>query len=115
MTMADATDTKGTAAETGARERAKGFRRRMVGKVTSNKMDKTVVVEVVRRTLDAKYKKYVRSRVRYKAHDDKNEYWVGDRVEIRENRPISKHKRWVVTRMIAPSADRATAAKEAGN
>jgi small subunit ribosomal protein S17 len=93
----------------------KGFRRKMVGVVRSNKMDKTVVVEVSRRTVDKKYKKYVKSRQRYKAHDEANEYWVGDRVEIRENRPISKEKRWVVTRMLMPSPDRAYAAKDAAS
>jgi small subunit ribosomal protein S17 len=58
------------------------FRRKLVGRVTSDKMNKTVVVEVVRRTLDPVYKKYVKSRARYKAHDEKNQYKVGDRVEI---------------------------------
>jgi small subunit ribosomal protein S17 len=83
-----------------------GFRRRMFGTVTSDKMDKTVTVEVVRRTLAPKYKKYVRTRRRYKAHDEKNEFRVGDRVEIQEARPLSKTKRWVVTRLVAASADR---------
>ncbi|MEZ4294260.1 MAG: 30S ribosomal protein S17 [Polyangiaceae bacterium] len=73
----------------------------MVGRVTSAKMAKTVVVEVVRSTLNPMYKKYVRSRERYKAHDETNQYKVGDRVEIQENRPISREKRWVVTRLVA--------------
>ena len=47
------------------------------------------------------YKKYVRNRERYKAHDEKNEFKVGDRVEIMEHRPISKGKRWKVVRLIA--------------
>ncbi|MBM3525276.1 MAG: 30S ribosomal protein S17 [Alphaproteobacteria bacterium] len=68
-------------------------------------MDKTVTVEVVRQTLDEKYKKYLTSRARYKAHDEKNEYLPGDRVEIQEHRPLSKNKRWIVTRLIARSAD----------
>jgi small subunit ribosomal protein S17 len=84
----------------------KGFRRKVIGKVTSDKMDKTVTVEVVRRYLAPLYKKYVRSRRRYHAHDPKNEYRVGDRVEISEVRRLSKTKRWIVTRMIAMSADR---------
>ncbi|MBW2522614.1 MAG: 30S ribosomal protein S17 [Deltaproteobacteria bacterium] len=84
----------------------KGFRRKLVGTVTSDKMDKTVTVEVVRRYLAPLYKKYVRSRQRYHAHDAKNEFRVGDRVEISESRPLSKTKRWVVTRLIAMSADR---------
>lgn len=76
------------------------FRRKLVGRVTSDKMNKTVVVEVVRRTLDSVYKKYVKSRARYKAHDEKNEYKVGDRVEITEHRPISREKTWTVTKLI---------------
>ncbi len=78
-----------------------GFRRKLVGRVTSNKSDKTVTVEVVRNSPDPVYKKYVRQRARYKAHDEKNEYKVGDRVEIQEHRPISREKRWIVTRLIS--------------
>jgi small subunit ribosomal protein S17 len=94
--------------ESGPAETTKrhGFRRRMVGTVTSDKMNKTVTVEVVRRTLAPKYKKYVRTRRRYKAHDESNQFRVGDRVEIQEARPLSKTKRWVVTRLVAASADR---------
>ena len=61
----------------------------MIGKVISDKMNKTVVVEVVTHRRDPLYGKYVRSRARYKAHDEKNEYKVGDQVEIQEHRPIS--------------------------
>jgi small subunit ribosomal protein S17 len=77
------------------------FRRRLLGKIVSDKMDKTVVVEVVRRARHTVYKKYVRNRDHYKAHDEKNEFKVGDRVEIMEHRPISKGKRWKVVRLIA--------------
>jgi small subunit ribosomal protein S17 len=59
------------------------------------------VVEVVRNAPDPVYKKYVRARERYKAHDEKNEYKVGDRVEIQEHRPISREKRWIVTKLIS--------------
>jgi small subunit ribosomal protein S17 len=82
------------------------FRRKLLGTVTSDKMDKTVTVEIVRRYVAPTYKKYVRSRRRYLAHDEKNEYRIGDRVEIQEARPLSKHKRWIVTRLVAASADR---------
>src|SRR2546421_12408842 len=75
------------------------FRRRLLGKVVSDKMDKTVVVEVVRRARHTVYQKYVRHRDRYKAHDEKNEFKVGDRVEIMEHRPISKDKRWRVVKL----------------
>lgn len=78
-----------------------GFRRKLVGKVVSDKMDKTVTVEVIRNALDPVYKKYVRQRDRYKAHDELNQYKVGDRVEIMEHRPISRDKRWLVTKLIA--------------
>ena len=66
------------------------------GKVVSNKMDKTVVVEVERRVLHPKYKKFVRSRAKYHAHDENNECSVNDEVLIQESRPLSKTKRWVV-------------------
>jgi small subunit ribosomal protein S17 len=82
-------------------EKAHGFRRRLVGKVTSDKMDKTVTVEVIRNARDPVYKKYVRQRERYKAHDETNQYKVGDRVEIMEHRPISRSKRWLVTKLVA--------------
>jgi small subunit ribosomal protein S17 len=81
------------------------FRRRLLGKVVSDKMEKTVIVEVVRRSRDSMYKKYVRSRDRYKAHDEKNEFKVGDRVEIMEHRPISKDKRWKVVKLIARAVE----------
>ncbi len=76
------------------------YRRRLIGRVASDKMDKTVVVEVVRFKRDPMYKKYVRVRKRYQAHDEKNEFKVGDRVEIEEHRPISRRKRWAVVRLI---------------
>ncbi len=77
-----------------------GFRRKMVGRVVSAKMQKTVVVEVVTHRRDPLYGKYVRSRARYKAHDEKNELKAGDQVEIQEHRPISREKRWVVIRLV---------------
>jgi small subunit ribosomal protein S17 len=77
-----------------------GFRRKMVGRVVSAKMQKTVVVEVVTHRRDPLYGKYVRSRARYKAHDEKNELKAGDRVEIQEHRPISREKRWIVTGVV---------------
>jgi len=75
-------------------------RRKLIGRVKSDKMQKTVVVEVVRFKMDPVYKKYVRVRKRYQAHDEKQEYKVGDRVEIVEHRPLSRHKRWKVVRVI---------------
>lgn len=91
-----------SAPATGAAEaKLHGFRRKLIGVVTSDKMAKTVTVEVVRRSIDPVYKKYVRTRARYKAHDEKNEFKTGDKVEITEHRPISRDKRWLVTRLIA--------------
>jgi len=81
------------------------FRRRLLGKVVSDKMDKTVVVEVIRRARHTVYKKYVHNRFHYKAHDEKNEFKTGDRVEIMEHRPISKQKRWKVIRLIARAVE----------
>ncbi len=69
-------------------------RRELVGIVVSNKMDKTLVVQVIRRYKHPKYKKYVNERTRYKAHDEKNDAQIGDRVSIVESRPLSKDKRW---------------------
>jgi small subunit ribosomal protein S17 len=69
-------------------------RRILYGHVVSNKMDKTVVVQVTRRFKHPRYKKYVNERVRYKAHDESNEANVGDRVSIIESRPLSRDKRW---------------------
>jgi small subunit ribosomal protein S17 len=79
---------------------AHGFRRKMIGKIVSAKMQKTVVVEVVSHRRDPLYGKYVRSRARYKAHDEKSEFKAGDQVEIQEHRPISREKRWIVTRLV---------------
>ncbi|HET7544824.1 MAG TPA: 30S ribosomal protein S17 [Polyangiaceae bacterium] len=76
------------------------YRRKLIGRIRSDKMDKTVVVEVVRFKREGIYKKYVRVRKRYKAHDEKNEFKTGDRVEIVESRPLSREKRWAVTRLI---------------
>ena len=75
-------------------------RRELIGIVTSDKMQKTVVVMVTHRVRSAAYKKYMTKRVKYKAHDEKNEYHVGDRVQIVESRPMSKDKRWRVEKLI---------------
>jgi small subunit ribosomal protein S17 len=79
---------------------ARSARKKKVGTVVSDKMDKTVVVRVERLVPHDVYKKYVRRRVTFKAHDEKNEFHVGDRVEIVETRPMSKDKRWSVVRLI---------------
>jgi small subunit ribosomal protein S17 len=71
-------------------------RRKMTGVVVKDKMDKTVVIEVEKFLKHPKYHKYLKTKKRYKAHDEKNECRVGDRVMIMESRPLSKEKRWVV-------------------
>lgn len=70
------------------------------GVVVSDKMDKTVVVLVERLVLHSVYKKRVRRFSRFKAHDKDNSAHIGDRVEIKETRPLSKDKRWYISRII---------------
>jgi small subunit ribosomal protein S17 len=77
-------------------ERKRGHRRTLVGIVVSDKMDKTVVVQVERLTMHPRFKKYIRRRKKYKAHDEQNACRTGDRVLIIESRPLSKDKRWRV-------------------
>ena len=89
-----------TAAAPAATNEHKAFKRTLIGRVKSDKMDKTVVVEVVRSKMDPVYKKYVRVRKSYKAHDEENAFKVGDRVEIIEHRPLSKLKRWKVINLV---------------
>lgn len=90
--------------ETEANKGSPVYRRKLIGRVSSDKMNKTVVVEVVRFKRDNMYKKYVRVRKKYKAHDETNQYKTGDRVEIEEHRPLSAEKRFIVTRLITRPA-----------
>jgi small subunit ribosomal protein S17 len=83
----------------------RGTRRTITGTVTSDKMDKTVVVTVVRRVRDRRFHKFVVRRVKYKAHDENNTCQVGDLVEIIEARPMSATKRWRVLRTLAKSKE----------
>lgn len=78
----------------------KAHKRSLVGKVKSAKMQKTVVVEVVRSVRHPVYGKFVRIRKRYKAHDEKQEFREGDVIEIREHRPLSREKRWKAVRLV---------------
>lgn len=86
--------------ETEANKGSPVYRRKLIGRISSDKMNKTVVVEVVRFKRETLYKKYVRVRKKYKAHDETNQYKTGDRVEIQEHRPLSAEKRFIVTRLI---------------
>ena len=78
----------------------RGTKKTQVGRVISDKMDKTVTVLVERLTMHARYKKYVRKRATFKAHDERNQCGVGDKVVIVESRPLSKDKRWRVREVI---------------
>jgi small subunit ribosomal protein S17 len=74
--------------------------RTLVGKVVSDKRNKTITVQIERRTKHELYGKIVARSSKYHAHDEKGEYKMGDVVEIAETRPISKTKSWVVTRLV---------------
>jgi small subunit ribosomal protein S17 len=87
----------GTAA---SREAARGYRKVREGLVTSDKMDKTVVVEVEDRVKHPKYGKVIRRTKKYKAHDEANACGVGDRVLLAETRPASATKRWRVAEIL---------------
>ena len=78
----------------------RNLRKTRVGMVVSDKMDKTVVVAIVDNVKHPLYKKIVKRTVRLKAHDEKNECRVGDRVEVMETRPLSKDKRWRVIEIL---------------
>lgn len=88
------------AAVTGAQDQQRGRRKVRQGKVVSEKMDKTVVVAVESRMRHPLYGRIVRRTKRYKAHDENNEFHVGDTVEITECRPLSRDKNWRVSRLI---------------
>jgi small subunit ribosomal protein S17 len=83
----------------------RGNRKSRIGVVVSNKMTKTVVVRVERRVADPKYGKIVTRAAKFKAHDERQECQVGDRVRIVETRPISKDKRWRVVETIEKAAE----------
>ena len=78
----------------------RNLRKTRVGMIVSDKMDKTVVVAIIDNVKHPLYKKIVKRTVRLKAHDEKNECRVGDRVEVMETRPRSKDKRWRVIEII---------------
>ena len=79
-------------------------RRLMQGIVVSNKMQKTIVVKVDRKVMHEKYKKFVLLSTKYKAHDEKNEAKIGDRVELIETKPRSKEKVWALRSIIESAA-----------
>ncbi|MBD5138137.1 MAG: 30S ribosomal protein S17 [Oscillospiraceae bacterium] len=78
----------------------RNLRKTRVGKVVSNKMDKTIVVAIVDNVQHPLYKKIIKRTIKLKAHDENNTCNIGDRVEIMETRPISKDKRWRLVKVI---------------
>ena len=78
----------------------RNLRKTRVGKVVSDKMDKTVVVAIEDNVKHPLYKKIIKNTIRLKAHDENNQCGIGDRVEIMETRPLSKDKRWRVVEII---------------
>jgi small subunit ribosomal protein S17 len=78
----------------------RGFGRVLQGRVTSSSMDKTITVEVTRTVRHKQYNKFIKSRDKYLAHDEKNESQVGDVVAIVESRPLSKRKRWRFQKLV---------------
>ena len=92
--MSDTTEGAAVAAK------SRGYRKTREGLVVSDKMDKTVVVEVEDRVKHPKYGKVIRRTKRYKAHDAENACGVGDRVLLTETRPLSATKRWRVSQVI---------------
>ena len=81
-------------------ETERNSRKEIIGTVTSTKMDKTVVVSVVRRMKHPKYGKYFKITKKYTAHDEKNECGENDIVRIMETRPLSKTKRWRLVEVV---------------
>lgn len=78
----------------------RSLRKTRIGKVVSNKMDKTIVVAIEDNVRHPLYKKIVKRTIKFKAHDEENTCNVGDRVEIMETRPLSKDKRWRLVNVI---------------
>ena len=86
--------------EENAVQTVKPSKRSFVGLVTSDKMDKTIVVTIATKKMDRLYKKYVTRTKKYKAHDENNDAHVGDTVRIVECRPLSKNKCWRLAEIV---------------
>ncbi len=78
----------------------RNMRKTLIGKVVSNKMEKTIVVAIEDSVRHPLYNKIVKRTVKFKAHDENNEAGIGDRVKIMETRPLSKDKRWRLVEII---------------
>jgi small subunit ribosomal protein S17 len=90
---------------TGASTRVDGKRKTKVGRVVSDKMDKTIVVSVERLTRHRLYKRVIRLSTKFKAHDELNDARVGDTVQIEESRPLSATKRWRLVEVLARAGE----------
>jgi small subunit ribosomal protein S17 len=91
----------------------KNRRKEFVGIVVSDKMQKTIVVSVTRLVRHGQYHKTLKTRVRFKAHDEKNEAHIGDKVRIVETRPLSRDKRWRLDEIITKATG--ASVQEAGH
>ncbi len=99
--MSEETAAPAAAAETPDTEGRDSLRKTRVGVVKSDKMNKTIVVEVERRVPHPRFKKIVRRTTKFHAHDEKEEAKIGDKVRIMETRPLSKTKRWRLVEILA--------------
>lgn len=78
----------------------RNLRKERIGIVTSNKMDKSIIVAVERKVKHAKYGKFIKRTTKFAAHDEKNECSIGDTVKIMETKPLSKTKRWRLVEIV---------------
>ena len=90
---------------TGATIKVQGKRKTKVGRVVSDKMDKTIVVSVERLTRHRLYKRVIRLTTKFKAHDETNDARIGDTVQIEESRPLSATKRWRLVSVVQRAGD----------
>lgn len=90
---------------TGANTQVQGKRKTKVGRVVSDRMDKTIVVSVERLARHRLYKRVIRLTTKFKAHDETNDARIGDTVLIEESRPLSATKRWRLVSVVARAAD----------
>lgn len=86
-------------------KKERGMPQIVEGVVSSDKMDKTVVVKIETKKKDPQYGKYIKHTTKYVAHDEKNECQNGDRVQIMKTRPMSKNKNWRVKSIVSKSTD----------
>ena len=86
---------------TSTASREAGLRKTRVGVVLSNKMDKTIVVAVVRRVPHPRFRKIIKRTTKLYAHDEKSEAGIGDKVQVEECRPLSKLKRWRLSKVLS--------------